>query len=55
MISYLGSASCSTRSQRRIAEQRELFMRDFLKQYFDECGEGFSALSEDALKLDALR
>lgn len=31
----------NTEPARRIAEQRELFMRDFLKQYFDECGEGF--------------
>ncbi len=31
----------NTEPARRIAEQREAFMRDFLKQFFDECGEGF--------------
>lgn len=30
----------NTEPARRIAEQRELFMRDFLRQFFDECGEG---------------
>lgn len=33
-------ALLNTVPARRIAEQRELFMRDFLKQFFDECGEG---------------
>lgn len=29
----------NTEPARHIAEQRESFMRDFLKQFFDECGE----------------